>query len=97
MLKLRYKVCWGAGVRARASHNEAVLLMHTKVFAHHTILRKLYAIVATAPRVTLIFVALIVNNVSCNKEFFFHGLPTTLLQLFSFSPFSRHLAPTSLA
>jgi hypothetical protein len=43
------------------------------------------AFVATAPRVALIFVALIVNIVSCNKNFIFHGLPSTLLQLFYFS------------
>jgi hypothetical protein len=43
------------------------------------------AFVATAPRVALIFVARIVNIVSCNKIFFFHGLPLTLLQLFYFT------------
>jgi hypothetical protein len=42
------------------------------------------AFVATAPRVALIFVARIVNIVSCNKNYFFHGLPSTLLQLFYF-------------
>jgi hypothetical protein len=34
--------------------------------------------------VALIFVARIVNIVSCNKNVFFHGLPSTLLQLFYF-------------
>jgi hypothetical protein len=43
------------------------------------------AFVDTAPRVALIFVARIVNIVSCNKNFFFHGLPSTLLQLFYFT------------
>jgi hypothetical protein len=37
------------------------------------------AFVATAPRVALIFVARIFNIVSCNKIFFIHGLPLTLL------------------
>jgi hypothetical protein len=47
------------------------------------------AFVATAPRVVLIFVARIVNIVSCNKIFFFHGLPSTLLQLFYFKRFAE--------
>jgi hypothetical protein len=39
--------------------------------------------------VALIFVARIVNIVSCNKNFLFHGLPSTLLQLFYFIILSK--------
>jgi hypothetical protein len=38
------------------------------------------------PRGALIYVARIIKILSCNKNFFFHGLRLKLLQLFYFRP-----------
>jgi hypothetical protein len=43
MLKLRYKVCWWVGGRARASELHT-MKQCSAAYAHHTFLRKLYTI-----------------------------------------------------